>query len=124
MCLQSCCVLSGCLSSIGNERFVVRTLGTTASSELDANHRAGWSRLYALNSWCSASVSLPQYLQFDAKKVITVSGVATQGDNVMDKWVTSYAISYGYDGQKWFDYSGGRVSCCIDNDARKDLIIS
>ena len=124
MCLQSGCVLTGCFSSIGNERFVVRTLGTTASSELDNDHKAGWSRLYGVNSWCSASVSLPQYLQFDAKKVITVSGVATQGDNVLDIWVTSYAISYGYDGQTWFDYSSGRVSCCINNDAKKDLFMS
>ena len=94
---------------MGNERFVNRDVGATASSEL-VIHTAVGSRLYGTDSWCSASVSLPQYLQFNVGKVITVSGVSTQGDNNMDKWVTSYAITYGYDGTKWFDYSAGMVS--------------
>ena len=55
-------------------------------------------------------MSSPQYLQFDFGKVITVSGIATQGDNVVDKWVKSYGISYGYDGRSWISYNGGQVN--------------
>ena len=106
---HSTIIYTGCLSALGNEKDV-KFLGATASSQLDNTHTPSYSRLYGVTSWCSASVSLPQYLQFNAGKVITVSGIATQGDNVENKWVTSYAISYGYDGQKWFDYSGGMVS--------------
>jgi len=92
-----------------NERGRTRNFEMTASSELDGLHKAGYSRLYGINSWCSSSVSPPQYLEADFGKVITVTGIATQGDNKVDKWVTSYAISYGYDKQTWFNYAAGQV---------------
>ncbi|XP_068725982.1 uncharacterized protein [Montipora capricornis] len=99
----------GCLSTVGNERGVSpRPFSVTASSELDATHTQGYSRLYAIKSWCSKVVSPPQYLQFDFGKVITVSGIATQGDSEVDKWVKSYGISYGYDGRSWLSYNGGQ----------------
>ena len=46
-------------------------------------------------------------------KVVTVSGIATQGDAVDNKWVTEYTVSYGYDEQSWLDYAGGQVKCHI-----------
>ncbi|XP_068677380.1 receptor-type tyrosine-protein phosphatase T-like isoform X2 [Montipora foliosa] len=99
----------GCLSTVGNERGVdPRPFSVTASSELDGTHTQDYSHLYGIKSWCSKVVSPPQYLQFDFGKVITVSGIATQGDNEVDKWVTSYGISYGYDGQSWLSYNGGQ----------------
>jgi len=94
---------------MASERGLTRKFEMTASSELDSGHRAGYSRLYGITSWCSSSVSPPQYLEADFRKVITVTGIATQGDNEVDKWVTSYAISYGYDKQTWFNYAGGKV---------------
>ena len=98
---------------MGNERYVNRNVGAKASSELTNSHRAIYSRLYGQASWCSASASLPQYLDFNFGKVITVSGVATQGDNWMDKWVESYSVSYGYDGKTWLKYSAGMVRFCF-----------
>ena len=94
---------------MASERGLRRNFGLTASSELDSRHKAGYSRLYGITSWCSSSVSPPQYLEADFRKVITVTGIATQGDNEADKWVTSYAISYGYDKQTWFNYASGQV---------------
>ena len=94
---------------MASERGLTRKFGMTASSELDSRHRAGYSRLYDITSWCSSSVSPPQYLEADFRKVLTVTGIATQGDSVVDKWVTSYAISYGYDKQTWFRYASGQV---------------
>ena len=94
---------------MASERGLTRKFGMTASSELDWRHKAGYSRLYDITSWCSSSVSPPQYLEADFRKVITVTGIATQGDNEVDKWVTSYAISYGYDKQTWLRYASRQV---------------
>ena len=102
---------SGCLSSVGNEEGVASPpVSVTASPQLDVSHRPENSSLYGSSSWCSSGVaSAPQYLQFDFGKVVTVSGIATQGDAVDDKWVTKYAVSYGYDEQSWLDYAGRQV---------------
>ena len=94
---------------MANERGLSRKFGMTASSERDDRHKAGYSRLYGITSWCSKSLPAPQYLEADLRKVITVTGIATQGDNEVDKWVTSYAISYGYDKQTWFSYASVQV---------------
>ena len=94
---------------MASEKGLRRKFGMTASSELDWRHKAGYSRLYGITSWCSSSVSTPQYLEADFGKVITLTGIATQGDNEVEKWVTSYAISYGYDKQTWFNYADGKV---------------
>ena len=68
------------------------------------------SSLYGSSSWCSSGVaSSPQYLQFDFGKVVTVSGIATQGDAIDNKWVSKYAVSYGYDEQSWLLYAGGQI---------------
>ncbi|XP_074611775.1 uncharacterized protein LOC141866211 isoform X2 [Acropora palmata] len=100
----------GCLSSVGNEKGVPSQLfSVTASSQLDGGHRPDDSFLYGTSSWCSnPTASSPQYLQFDFRKVVTVSGIATQGDAVDNKWVTEYAVIYGYDEQSWLDYDGGQ----------------
>ena len=99
------------MSSVGNEEGVSsRPFSVTASSQVDGSHRPDNSVLYGASSWCSSGdSSTAQYLQFDFGKVVTVSGVATQGDAVDNKWVTHYAVSYGYDGQSWLDYASGQV---------------
>ena len=103
------------MSPLGNEEGVPsRPFSVSASSQLDGSHTPEKSSLYGSSSWCSSAVaSSPQYLQFDFGKVVTVSGIATQGDAVDNKWVTKYAVSYGYDEQSWLDYAGGQVKCHI-----------
>ena len=100
-------LLSGCSSSVGNEEGVAsQAFSVTASSQLDGGHTPENSFLYGSSSWCSnGDASSPQYLQFDFRKVVTVSGIATQGDAADNKWVTKYAVSYGYDEQSWLDYA-------------------
>ena len=104
-------LLSGCLSSVGNEEGVAsQPFSVTASSQLDGGHTPEDSSLYGSSSWCSnGDASSPQYLQLDFRKVVTVSGIATQGDAVENKWVTKYAVSYGYDEQSWLDDTEGQV---------------
>ncbi|XP_044164303.1 Down syndrome cell adhesion molecule-like protein 1 [Acropora millepora] len=100
----------GCFSSLGNEKGVTSPqFSVTASTELDGSHMAEDSSLYGSSSWCSnGDASSPQYLQFDFGKVVTVNGIATQGDALENKWVTKYAVSHGYDGQSWLYYAGGQ----------------
>ena len=103
-------VFTGCFESFKNERFqTTRDFTITASSEL-SSHNATYSRLYGTHGWCSSSASLPQYLQADFNQIVTVTGVATQGDAQRNNWVTSYLIRYGYDGKTWISYGAGQVN--------------
>ena len=103
-------VFTGCFESFKNERFQpTRDFTITASSEL-TTYKALYSRLYGTHGWCSSSASLPQYLQADFNKIVTVTGVATQGDAQRNNRVTSYLIRYGYDGKTWISYGAGQVN--------------
>ena len=102
-------VFTGCFESFKNERSLTRNFTITASSER-TSHIASYSRLYGTDGWCSSSPSLPQYLQADFNQIVTVTGVATQGDNKTDNRVTSYLIRYGYDGKTWISYGAGQVN--------------
>ena len=103
-------VFTGCFESFKNERFQpTRDFAISASSEL-TTHKASYSRLYGTHGWCSSSVSLPQYLQADFNQIVTVTGVATQGDAQRNNRVTSYLIRYGYDGKTWISYGAGQVN--------------
>ena len=102
-------VFTGCFESFKNERGLTRDFTITATSEL-SSHKAAWSHLYGTHGWCSSSASLPQYLQADFGQIVTVTGVATQGDAKRDNWVKSYLIRYGYDGKTWISYGAGQVN--------------
>ena len=103
-------VFKGCFKSFKNERLqTTREFTITASSEV-SSYRAHFSRLYDGPGWCSSSVSLPQYLQADFNQIVTVTGVATQGDAQRNNWVTSYLIRYGYDKKTWTSYGAGKVN--------------
>ena len=103
-------VFTGCFESFKNERFQpTKDFTITASEEL-SSHKARYSRLYGTDGWCSSSASLPQYFQADFNKIVTVTGVATQGDKKRDNRVTSYLIRYGYDGKTWISYGAGQVN--------------
>ncbi|CAH3036503.1 unnamed protein product, partial [Porites lobata] len=97
----------GCFVSFKNERGKTRDFTITKSSE-DDGYKAAWSRLYGTHGWCSFSVSLPQYLQADFGQIVTVTGVATQGDALRNNWVKSYSIRFGYDGKTWISYGAGQ----------------
>jgi hypothetical protein len=76
----------------------------TSSSSSDNSHSASRGRLYGGWSWCSSTTSNTQYIQVDLGQVKTVTGIATQGDKTLDKWVTSYKVSYSFGKGVWFEY--------------------
>ena len=92
----------GCHSSLGVEDGRIQAPQMRASSEVDASHAAGFGRLYGSSSWCSALSSSSEYLQVDLGQMMTVTGVATQGDPTSDKWVTRYSVQFGDFNTRWF----------------------
>ncbi|XP_028513073.1 uncharacterized protein LOC110232869 [Exaiptasia diaphana] len=79
----------------------------TSSSKADNSHDASDGRLYGDASWCSSTSSNSEYIQIDFGKIITLTGIATQGDHTMDKWVKTYNIKYSIDGIQWNDHREG-----------------
>jgi len=82
----------------------------TSSSQLDSAHAARFGRLYGDASWCSKVQSNTEFLQVDLGKMVTLTGIATQGDKTMDKWVKTYTLKYSIDGSVWADYKEGTAS--------------
>ncbi|KXJ16676.1 Coagulation factor VIII [Exaiptasia diaphana] len=76
----------------------------TSSSTVDNSHDASDGRLYGNTSWCSSTSSNSEYIQIDFGKMVTLTGIATQGDHTMDKWVKTYIIKYSINGIQWNDH--------------------
>ena len=74
-----------------------------SSSQLDENHSAKHSRLHLKanrengGSWSALKNDVNQWLQVDLGSYIRVTGIATQGRNGHDEWVTKFRLQYGED---------------------------
>ena len=84
----------------------------SASSQWDDNHAASLGRLRFQaasgkgGSWTARENDIHQWLQIDLGKQQTqVTGVATQGRNGQNQWVTKYRLQYGEDGKDFQYYS-------------------
>ena len=80
----------------------------SASSQWDDNHAANQGRLHFQGasgkggSWTARRNDVYQWLQIDLGNQQTkVTGVATQGTNGQNQWVTKYRLQYGEDGEKF-----------------------
>ena len=76
-----------------------------ASTEYDGNHAAIQGRLYykaipgKAGSWSARKNDVNQWLQVDLGNEFTrVTGVASQGRNSYNQWVTKYKLEYSSDG--------------------------
>ena len=76
-----------------------------ASTEWDGNHAAIQGRLYykaipgKAGSWSARTNDVNQWLQVDLGNEFTrVTGVASQGRNGANQWVTKYKLQYSSDG--------------------------
>ena len=83
----------------------------SASSQWDGNHAAIQGRLHFKKSgskqgaWSSRTNDGNQWLQVDLGSQHTrVTGVATQGRNGADQWVTQYKLQHGNDGTNFQYY--------------------
>ncbi|KAK3738383.1 hypothetical protein QZH41_017222 [Actinostola sp. cb2023] len=68
------------------------------------------ARLQSVLSWCAYSSDSNPYLQIDLGSDHVVCAVATQGNNAVDQWVTSYRISTSSDGMLWTTYTENNIT--------------
>mgnify|MGYP001794565859 CR=1 FL=1 len=69
------------------------------------NHRWSWSPRYR---------NTKEWLQIYFNLLTRIKGVATQGRQDADQWVTKYKLSYSKDGMRFIPYKvGGRVKVLL-----------
>jgi len=78
-----------------------------ASSEHDPTHGPSRCRLnynsarVGSNAWCAAACDMNQYLQISVIEPKIWHGLAIQGRNACQQWVTSFYIAYSLEGTDW-----------------------
>ena len=99
-----------CKVPLGMENGNIQDDQITASSQWNsATHGTTRARLNLLPSsgaggWVALQHTVDEWLQVDLRSQYTsVTGLATQGRNDHDQWVTKYYVQYSYDGVK-FEY--------------------
>lgn len=78
----------------------------TASSFFNNYLKPEFARLNANRGSCSWTPRgyHGEWIQIDLGKIMSVTGVATQGRCAWPQWVTSYSLSHSTDGQSWTLY--------------------
>jgi hypothetical protein len=62
------------------------------------------SEIETYGGWIAADDDSVPWLQVDFITNVTISGIATQGEDEGEAWVTSFEISYGYSKNSLQDY--------------------
>jgi hypothetical protein len=99
----------------------------TASSNHDADHDTRGVRLlrsvHPIGSWSARHNDNQQWVQIDLLQITTVTGVATQGRNGVDQWVTTYKIEYSTNGVTWSVYKeDGKDKVFIGNTDQNGVV--
>ena len=88
----------------------------TASSSYNNLHAPFLGRLHRakrgryVGAWCARHNNHNQWLQVDLGRTMKISGIATQGRQDADQWVTSYWVEFSSDGlhfsrvKTWWNY--------------------
>lgn len=104
----------GCSTPLGMENGQIKDAQITASSEYSVQHAAKFGRLNFKASgskqggWSAAYTAANQWIQVDLVKYFIVKGIATQGRNGYNQWVTKYKLQYSDDGVN-FNYYGESI---------------
>ena len=92
------------------ESRLIRDAQITASSEWDSNHAAIQARLNfkagggKQGAWSARSNDVNQWIQVALGSYTKVTGIATQGRNGANQWVTKYQLQYSDDGVNFYYY--------------------
>ena len=85
------------------------TNGLLSASTYYNAHLAPWhGRLNHRWSWSARTNNLNQWLQVSFVVVVKVTGIATQGRQDYNQWVTQYIVSYSPDSTNFRFYQEGR----------------
>jgi hypothetical protein len=101
--------VQGCTFPLGVGNSQIPDSQMTSSSSSNS-HSASRGRLYGGWSWCSSTTSNTEYIQVDLRQVKTVTGIATQGDKMLDKWTQTYKVRYSFDNRYWNEYAERQVT--------------
>ena len=121
------CQYVDCQAALGIANRRISDGQMSASSQWDTNCAANQGRLHFQaasgtgGSWTARTNDIHQWLQIDlANQQTKVTGVATQGRNGQNQWVTKYRLQYGEDGENFkFHKEQGQN----DDKARNDFFI-
>lgn len=69
----------------------------TQSARIDDNY--AWR--------AKAGATKGEYLQVDLGEIMTVTAVATQGDNGGSSWITTFTVKYSLNNETWKDFQVG-----------------
>ena len=98
------CTAVPCTASLGMETRLINDAQITASSEYSSNHAAIQARLNfktgggKQGAWSASSNDANQWIQVALASYTTLTGIATQGRNGANQWVTEYQLQYSDDG--------------------------
>ena len=98
------CTAVPCKTSLGMENRLIRDSQITASSKWDSNHAAIQARLNfkagggKQGAWSARSNDANQWIQVALRSYTKLIGIATQGRNGANQWVTKYQLQYSDDG--------------------------
>ena len=92
------------------ENRLIKDAQITASSEWDSNHAVIQGRLNFKagggnqGAWSARSNDASQWIQVALDSYTKVTGIATQGRNGANEWVTKYQLQYSDDGVNFYYY--------------------
>lgn len=95
------------MKSLGVSTGLLRKQYIKASSEWDRYHAAYLARLNRKprgrfkGGWSAKKNNRKQCIQFDFRKPVRISKVASQGRSDANQYVTSFAVAYSPDGYRW-----------------------
>ena len=86
------------------ENHQIRDEQINASSVSNVSFMATYGRLSSSRSWIASVDDHSPWFQVDFIENATVREVSTQGRGWKQQWVTSYNVSYSYDGENFQFY--------------------
>ncbi|KAK7483904.1 hypothetical protein BaRGS_00024788, partial [Batillaria attramentaria] len=92
------------------DRYIIHPDQITASTSMDNAHTPDMGRLYNQpvppysDAWAPKYGDTP-WIQVDLLKPKLISGIVTQGSRDLDRWVTSYHVTYSLDGVTFTPYT-------------------
>ena len=104
------CAAVPCTASLGMESRLIKDAQITASSEYSSYNAAIQARLNfkagggKKGAWSARSNDGNQWIQIALGSYIKLTGIATQGRNEVDQWVTKYQLQYSDDGVNFHYY--------------------
>lgn len=104
-----------CAAPLGMKSKTISDQAITASSIFDQYHGPERTRLDIVKEglfsggWMPSYLNLGQWIQVDLTNITKITGVATQGLQELDNWVTKYSITFSVDEGPFLSYNENQV---------------